>query len=639
MNVGVKHPNREAGSVALAGRHGDAASEPGQGSAVAGQPEAGDPQAPLDTNADDIGQEPQPAVKRRRLLLLSWFSRSLTRRIVALNIAGLVVLLLGFMYLNQFRQGLTDARKQSLQTQGEIIAAAIAASATVETDAITLDPEKLLQLLPGQKYDGSSGVDSSLEFSINPERIGPVLRRIVSPTKTRARVYDRDGYLLVDSRSLADRSTILRFDLPAAGDARSKSEWLRTVWGWIKNTFGSRLPPYEDIGLGNGRKYEEIQSALSGEARSIVRANARGETIVSVAIPIQRFRVVRGALLLSTQGSDIDTIIASERWAMLRIFLVALVVMFVLSLVLAGQIAGPMRRLAEAADRVRRGTKSRQEIPDYTARNDEIGHLSGALRDMTRALYNRIEAIESFAADVAHELKNPLTSLRSAVETLPIAKTENSRGRLMEVIQHDVKRLDRLISDISNASRLDAELAREDTAVVDMVALLKAVSEFANNSGRKDGVQVTLHIAPASEIRHAYHVMGHDSRLGQVITNLVENARSFSPEKGNVRIGLRRIHRKLAGEGHEPCIEIIVDDDGPGIPGHALERIFERFYTDRPEQGFGQNSGLGLSISRQIVEAHGGIIEARNRRTPGGGAVAGARFSVWLPVMQPGKQA
>ncbi|MCC2096019.1 MAG: sensor histidine kinase [Hyphomicrobiales bacterium] len=575
-----------------------------------------------------------PEAGRRRFTAPRWFSKSLARRIVSLNILGLVALLLSFMYLNQFRQGLIDSRKQSLKTQGEIIAAAIAASATVETDSITLDPERLLKLLPGEKYDGNSGSDSSLEFSINPERVGPVLRRIVSPTNTRARVYDRDGYLLVDSRSLADRSTILRFDLPAPDAPKSKGEWLRTVWGYIKNTFGAHLPLYKDIGLANGRAYQEIREALSGHASSVARANERGETIISVAIPIQRFRVVRGAVLLSTRGGDIDKIIASERSAMVRIFAVALLVMVVLSLVLAGQIAGPMRRLAEAADRVRRGTKSRQEIPDYTSRPDEIGHLSGALRDMTRALYNRIEAIESFAADVAHELKNPLTSLRSAVETLPIAKTDASRARLLEVIQHDVRRLDRLISDISNASRLDAELAREDTEPVDVVRLLEAVSEFANNAQRKDGVTIALDVAPApAHLRQPYHIMGHDSRLGQVITNLVENARSFSEHNGSVRIALRRTRKKLAGASAQDCVEIIVDDDGPGIPDHALERIFERFYTDRPDQGFGQNSGLGLSISRQIVEAHGGVMQAQNRLRPGSKDVAGARFTVWLPAM------
>jgi two-component system sensor histidine kinase ChvG len=571
--------------------------------------------------------------------IASRFSSSLTRRIVVLNLGGLVALLVGFLYLNQFREGLIDARVQSLQTQGEIIAAAIAASATVETDSITIDPEKLLQLAPGQSAGVADESRPSLDFSINPERIGPVLRRLVSPTKTRARIYDRDGYLLLDSRALTDRANILRYDLPAATQPEDSTTFLERLWNTVKGSFGySNLPLYEDIGIANGKGYPEVARALSGAAKSIVRVNVKGETIVSVAVPIQLFRTVRGALLLSTRGGDIDAIIASERWAIIRIFLVSAVVMVLLSVFLAGTIAEPMHRLAEAAERVRRGIKSRQEIPDYTARSDEIGHLSGALRDMTRALYNRIDAIESFAADVAHELKNPLTSLRSAVETLPNARSEDSSQRLLAIIKHDVRRLDRLISDISDASRLDAELARADVAPIDLARVLTTVVAMSNQVDPDNGIRVTLDILPhmtGAEIRRPqFIVLGHDSRLGQVFNNLIDNAKSFSNPGGSVRVALRpargAAETGLPGEG----FEIIIDDDGPGIPANAFERIFERFYTDRPSQGFGQNSGLGLSISRQIIEAHGGRIRAMNRCGPvkddGEPCIYGARFIVWL---------
>ena len=569
----------------------------------------------------------RPWYRRVLSALQARLGSSLTRRIVVLNLGGLVALFVSFLYLNQFREGLIDARVQSLQTQSEIIASAIAASAAVETDAITIDPEKLLQLAPGESYGASGEVDPLLEFSINPERVGPVLRRLVSPTRTRARIYDRDGYLLLDSRSLAARSNILKFDLPAASQDERGTIFERT-WNMLRGRFGSvGLPVSEDLGVGNGRGYPEVEGALKGAPSSIVRVNTKGETIVSVAVPIQRFRAVRGVLLMSTQGGDIDKIIASERWAIVRIFLVSAAVMFLLSVFLAGAIAEPMRRLAEAAERVRRGIKSRQEIPDYTERSDEIGHLSGALRDMTGALYNRIDAIESFAADVAHELKNPLTSLRSAVETLPMARNDESRGRLLDVIQHDVRRLDRLISDISDASRLDAELARADMQPVDMAQLVTTVADMANQVERGDGVSFSVDVAG----KGPYMVLGHDLRLGQVLTNLLENARSFSPRAGGVRIALRRGRSGLRGAPNQEGVEIIVDDDGPGIPAHAFERIFERFYTDRPNQGFGQNSGLGLSISRQIVDAHGGRITASNRLDPGGGAVRGARFTIWLP--------
>ncbi|SFK00491.1 stimulus-sensing domain-containing protein [Methylocapsa palsarum] len=571
--------------------------------------------------------------------LSSRFSSSLTRRIVVLNLGGLVALLLGFLYLNQFREGLIDARVQSLQTQGEIIAAAIAASATVETDSITIDPEKLLQLAPGESYALADEIVPSLEFSINPERVGPVLHRLASPTKTRARLYDRDGYMLLDSRSLTSRSNILRFDLPAAADQQAET-LIDLLWNKLKALAGRpQLPLYDDAGAANGKSYLEVASALGGTARSIVRVNAKGETIVSVAAPIQRFRVVRGALLLSTQGGDIDEIITSERWALVRVFAVSAIIMFMLSLFIAGTIAEPIRRLAEAAERVRRGTKSRREIPDFTDRSDEIGHLSGALRDMTKALYDRIEAIESFAADVAHELKNPLTSLRSAVETLPIARKEESRQRLLDVIHHDVRRLDRLISDISDASRLDAELARADMEPVDLDRVLDAVVSMANQVGSDDGVRVSLAV-----IRHApfdagrqmtFRVLGHDSRIGQVFNNLIDNARSFSNRGGSVRVVVRAAKDYAPNGESRDGFEVIIDDDGPGIPADAFERIFERFYTDRPEQGFGQNSGLGLSISRQIIEAHGGRVTAINRIGPKGAdgerPVLGARFMIWLP--------
>jgi two-component system sensor histidine kinase ChvG len=564
-------------------------------------------------------------------------SSSLTRRIVVLNLGGLVALLIGFLYLNQFRAGLIDARVQSLVTQGEIIASAIAASATVDSDAITIDPERLLQLAPGQSYDVAEEARPSFEFSINPERVGSLLRRLVSPTRTRARIYDRDGYLLIDSRSLTG-APILRSDLPAPSQDESRS-WLDHTWDAIRGRFVRReLPIYEDIGAANGRAYPEVSAALAGGENPVVRMNTQGETIVSVAVPIQRFRTVRGALLLSTQGGDIDAIIASERWAIIRIFVVSASVMLLLSLFFAGTVAEPMRRLADAADRVRRGIMPRQHIPDFSDRQDEIGHLSGALRDMTEALYTRIEAIESFAADVAHELKNPLTSLRSAVETLPIAKAETSRDRLLAVIQHDVSRLDRLISDISDASRLDAELARGAMEPLDLSIMLKAVVSIANQAnGGNVAVALDIGEPPEGFFGPPWVIQGHDSRLGQVCNNLIDNARSFSPDGGGVRVTLRAAQMPGRDDEIQDGYEIIVDDDGPGIPAHAFERIFERFYTDRPNHGFGQNSGLGLAISRQIIGAHGGRIQAMNRTGPPTagnpeGETLGARFVVWLPI-------
>ncbi|MCC6888662.1 MAG: sensor histidine kinase [Hyphomicrobiales bacterium] len=546
---------------------------------------------------------------------------SLTRRIVFLNVAGLVVMLIGILYLSQFRAGLIDARIQSLMIQGEIIANAVAASGTVDPDGATIDPQRLLELQLGELYDPNESGNSGLDFPINPVRIAPILQQLVSPTNTRARIYERDGTFILDSLALHD---VLRFDLPPpqASQPNYIERRLMSLRRWL--TRGD-LPTYRELGQANGKAYEEVAIALTGLKSSMVRINERAEVIVSVAVPVTRLRAVRGALMLSTQGAEIDDMVTAERLAILRVFLMASAVMVVLSILLAGTIAGPMQRLAEAAEIVRRRIKTRVEIPDYTRRRDEIGLLSGSLRDMTNALYSRIEAIESFAADVAHELKNPLTSLRSAVETLPLAKTEESRARLLAVIQHDVRRLDRLITDISDASRLEAEMQRQEARPVDLVDLLTAVTSAANEVRRGAGVKVILSFEGGTG--PAFVVPGHDSRLGQVINNLVDNARSFSPPGGTVRIVCRRLRNE---------VEILVDDDGPGVAPDAIEKIFERFYTDRPEQGFGQNSGLGLSISKQIVEAHAGRMWAENRlgvATPGQPSkVLGARFIVRLPA-------
>jgi two-component system sensor histidine kinase ChvG len=549
---------------------------------------------------------------------------SLTRRIVVLNLIGLAILVSGILYLNQFRAGLIDAKVQSLLTQGEIIAGALASSAGVDTDQVQLDPEKLLEIESGQPNSpDDDALAGALGFTIDPESAAPILKRLVKPTGSRARIYNRDGALILDSDTFYSRGEVLRYDLPAP-DAE-KPDVLTSFWRAVKTRMRQYdLPLYTEIGGDNGKAYPEVATALTGTSVPIVRVNDKGELVVSVAVPVQRLRAVLGVLLLSTRGGDIDNIVAAERWGIVRVSLFAAAVTVVLSMILANTIAGPVQRLAAAAERVRHSVKARAEIPDFTDRTDEIGHLSGALRDMTQALYRRIDAIESFAADVAHELKNPLTSLRSATETLPLAKTEESKERLMEIIRHDVRRLDRLITDISDASRLDAELVREDAKPVDMAELLRTTVSLFNDIHRDDTPEVVLEIAYGPGA-YPYRVLGHDSRLSQVIVNLLDNAISFSPPGARVAVKARRA-------GSE--IQIAVEDRGPGIPEENLERIFERFYTDRPQENFGQNSGLGLNISRQIMVAHGGRLWAENRGadTHEGIGTGGARFVIRLPA-------
>jgi len=585
-------------------------------------------------------EKPAPAVRQPRAALPRlWrgftqplgrflshhFFSSLTRRILFLNLAGLAVLVAGILYLNTFRDGLIGARVESLMTQGEIIAGAIAASATVETDAISIDPEKLLELQAGESIIPGSDQLDDLDFPINPERVAPLLKRLISPTRTRARIFDRDANLLLDSRHLYSRGQILRYDLPPVDveepDIFAKVE--KFVFDLFRDT---ELPVYREQPGGSGAAFPEVMNALTGSPSTVVRVSEKGEQIVSVAVPIQRFRAVLGVLMLSTEGGDIDKIVATERKAILRVFGVAALVMAILSMLLASTIANPLRRLSAAAVRVRRGVKNREEIPDFSDRQDEIGNLSVAVRAMTNALYARIEAIESFAADVAHELKNPLTSLRSAVETLPIAKSEASRGRLLEIIQHDVRRLDRLITDISDASRLDAELAREDAVRVDLKQLvgdLVMAAQETSRHKRKAVIEFKVDKVPSGS--KGYFTNGHDIRIGQVVTNLIENARSFVPdERGHITVHLSR-----AGKFNV----VTVEDNGPGIRPEAIDKIFERFYTDRPaSEAFGQNSGLGLSISRQIAEAHGGRLNAENIPGTKPGEVRGARFVLTLPA-------
>lgn len=549
---------------------------------------------------------------------------SLTRRIVLLNLAGLVALVSGIFWLSQFRAGLIESRAQSLLVQGEIIAGAIAGAAAQDGSAIPIDPDKLFDLQLGEAGASVDDPNALLDFPINPERVAPILRRLTGPTLTQARLYDREGNLILDSRNLFGRGDILRFDLPPIGERPPfYVKWWDEIRRFLRG--GNQFPIYRDIGFQNGRTYPEVGQALGGQKSSMVRVNVGGEVIVSVAIPVQRFRGVLGVLLLNTQGGEIDQVLDAERFQVLRVFLVAAAVMMILSVLMARTIAGPVRQLADGAEEVRKRHRSREEIPDFTDRRDEIGLLSQSLRDMTDALYDRIEAIERFAADVAHELKNPLTSLRSAVETLPLAKTDAARTRLLQVIQHDVRRLDRLITDISEASRLDAELQRHELEPVDLGKLLSTLVTIANEVKRDDGVTVSLALEGGKP--KDFIVPGHDSRISQVVTNLIENARSFSPSGGTVRVTARR------AKSH---VDILVDDDGPGIRPDALERIFERFYTDRPHQDYGQNSGLGLSISKQIVEAHRGRIWAENRPCPTSTAeeprFSGARFVVRLPI-------
>ena len=567
----------------------------------------------------------------------SWAQRmvpsSLVARIGLINILGLLLLSVGILYFNQLRQGLINARSESLMVQGQIIASAIAGAATVDTSTIVINPDKLdPESYSGDVNDNAMG---GSYFPITPYRAGPVLRRLLANTSIRGQIIDTSGSLLVDSNFLTDSSLITQTSITPP----QKATWRERIsepFYWLDDRlFSQNFPLHVDYALDNNQTRPEIAAALSGATVNETRLNTKHETMVLVIVPVQRFLAIQGALVLSTQGGEIDNVLRAERRIVFFTFGFSALVALVLSTLLARTIARPIRRLSAAADRVRRGINhSRVEIPDFTARSDEIGQLSGSLRHMTQALYNRIAAIEAFAADVAHELKNPLTSMRSAVETLHYAKTDEQRAKLIEIVVHDVQRMDRLISDISDASRLDAELARAEVHPINFDDLLSNIVAHANDIAKPQAAKIEYIKADVKAQPWPFMVLGHDSRLGQVLRNLIDNARSFTKPGSAITIKLRRV-------GSE--VETRVEDLGPGINPENLEKIFERFYTDRPDQSFGDNSGLGLAISRQVIEAHKGRIWAENRlgkkTADGENPILGARFIIRLPAMPEGWKA
>lgn len=516
--------------------------------------------------------------------------RGLTRLIIALNLIALLVLISGTFWLNLRRVGMIDERILSLKTQGAIIAAALAESATTGPEAM--------------------GVDDALAV--------PLLRRLVAQTDARVRLFDRKGLLQLDSRIIVPSNEVVTNRLPPP-DSFFASEWMSGVYEWLARWApGQDYPPYQELQGADGTFYGEVAEALQAKASSAVRVNSTGDLILSVAVPVQRYQLVLGVLHLTNEGGDIGAILRQERLAILQLSLIAIAVMFATSILMARNIARPIRALADAADEARQRVKGRASIPDFSHRGDEIGDLSGSLQEMTEALYDRIDAIEQFAADVAHEIKNPLTSLKSAVETMRRATPEQQK-RLMAVIEDDVARVNRLVSDISDASRLDAELAREKAEPVDLVRLARDVAAICQ---KETGPRIAVSADLGAE-RSGLVVTGLAGPLGQVLRNLIDNALSFSPPDGTVRVTLAREGRTAV---------LTVADDGPGIPPEHLEDVFRRFYTSRPEEHFGQNSGLGLSISQQIVHIHRGTIQAANAPGPTPGGHGGAVFTVRLPL-------
>ncbi len=530
----------------------------------------------------------------RRFLRLRGVRSPLTRRILALNVLVLLIPVLGLLHLDQYRQTLIASALDGLRVQARTFALTLGSAAVVGT---ALGEERLMA-----------------------ESARHLMRVLLRDTGVRARIFDRGGVLVADSFVLVGPGGLVQVvELPAPGDAgilAALGRWYDRIFDWLPSS--GELPLYLESRTPSASDYQEVERALFGEALGVARVDGRNRLFLSVAVPVQRYRQVLGALMVSKGGAEVEAAVRDRRRDILLVFAFALGVTVLLSLYLAGTIARPIRRLALAADQVRHGKGRTFEIPDFSRRGDEIGDLSAALRDMTAALWARLDAIEGFAADVAHEIKNPLTSLRSAVETVARVEDPVQQKRLMSIILDDVQRLDRLISDISGASRLDAELSRTESMPVDIAHLLESLVAARDATAQVDAPRFRLELDRTQDLT----VSGMEDRLGQVLRNLVNNAITFSPPHGEI---------VLAAWRDGPWVVLSVSDDGPGIPDTKLTAIFDRFYTERPSgEKFGTHSGLGLSISKQIVEAHGGTIVAENRHDAQG-KTCGARFTLHLP--------
>ena len=551
--------------------------------------------------------------RRARRGLISINRSPLARKIITFNLLGLIVLVAGVLFLNPFRDSLVFQRERALVAEAELIADVFeahdaawqaagpgAAESVAETDAGSAgapaagpDPATILAGL-----DLSEGIDVYL--------------------------YAPDGTLTAASIG-RDRPVTGEGALRPNGRSTFITGLLNRVWDAISGVIATEADPDAPVDTESHARALFV-GAVAGSTQLATGPAGSGRTVFSVATPIRRDGAAIGVVAVTSAAGELEELVRAEREQVLQMFVIAILVSIGLSLVLASTIANPLADLATAAElgrdkNSRKVNPGRVRIPDLTGRPDEIGRLSSALRGMVAALYDRIDGNEQFAADVAHEIKNPLASLRSAVGTLRLAQKDEQRARLLDVIDHDVRRLDRLVSDISNASRLDSELVKEEEEAFDLLKMLRNLTDYLGNEAGEKGVEFITDL-PSSPIV----IQGLEARLAQVFVNLITNALSFCDEGDAIRVWARQ---------RENRVLIVVEDTGPGIPEQALTKIFNRFYSERPENQFGNNSGLGLAISKQIVEAHGGVIWAENIRPTDADITSdplGARFVVGLPV-------
>ncbi|WP_424944420.1 sensor N-terminal transmembrane domain-containing protein [Aliiroseovarius crassostreae] len=544
------------------------------------------PQSKLETELRD---------RRARRGLISINRSPLARKIITFNLLGLLVLVLGVLYLNPFRDSLVLQRERGLVVEAELIADVFEAQLTGDA---TL----------------TEGVD-----------IAATLSGLSLPEGVQVFVFDGEEALMGSSVGQPRAMPAPVNGLQPEGNSTIITDMLNNLWEGVSSILsgkGDSSTPLDREAIVR----DLLTATLGGSTQVAPGVESEGGTVFSVATPILKNGTAVGALALSSAAGELDLLVRNEREQLLQMFVIAILVSIGLSLLLASTIANPLADLATAAElgrdkNAKKVNPGRVRIPDLSGRPDEIGRLSGALRSMVAALYDRIDSNEQFAADVAHEIKNPLASLRSAIGTLRLAKKDEHRTRLLDVIDHDVRRLDRLVSDISNASRLDSELVKEEEEAFNLLKMLGNLTEYLGGEANDKGVDFITDMPPKPIVIH-----GLEARLAQVFVNLITNALSFCEEGDAIRLWVRKRDNRVL---------VVVEDTGPGIPDQALTKVFKRFYSERPENQFGNNSGLGLAISKQIVEAHGGVIWAENIRPTDADVTSeplGARFVVGLPV-------
>jgi len=540
---------------------------------------------------------------------------NLTLRIMGVNALAVITLILGVVYLSQYHMTLISSRLEHFETELKLVTAAITEGALA--DEVTAEGEV---------------------YFLSHNRVELLSARLGATLNKRVMVFDEKGNMIADSELLIEKYKIKPIFQVVREEKRKLEsvEVLKEMASWIVAFFPEHntLPLFEGITSDKAIDYHDAAEAYDKKLNMTPWRDVSGDLVLTASMPIlSDTRAVRGAVMMISDGADIKEALGDAWFNILKIFLVTLIITVLLSIYLSGVIARPLRKLASAAENVRKGKLKHTEIPDMSDRNDEIGELSIVLRDMTHALWDRMDTIEAFAADVSHEIKNPLTSLKSAVETASIVKKKEDLQRLLDIIKHDIERLDRLISDISNASRLDAELSREAFGVINFKTLLRNLldsykspleremqNRYNSDEALKDGIMITLDMPDHADI----YVRGSEGRLIQVFQNIIANALSFAPVKSTIKV-------LVTLKGNR--VSVAIEDEGPGIPENQLDNVFKRFYSERPEhEKYGQHSGLGLSICKQIITAHNGIIYAENN-VERDGEVSGARFVVLLNVV------